>query len=335
MKTVLDLRAIAAAVISAVLMLDLSQCQTGDKNMWPEEVEEIKYHSDADSTMQPALFYASKTGSRAMPLLVALHTWSGGYRQKSSIPYAKWCIDKGWVFIHPHFRGPNRNKEATGSELVVSDIISAVNYARSNGNIDPNRIYLVGASGGGYTALLMAGRAPDLWAGVSAWVPISSLRDWYFECRKLKCGHADDIVKSCGGPPDTNTAIDLEYSKRSPVTYLKKAVGVRLDINAGIRDGHHSGGVPVNHSLRAFNLVAQVNDRISEAEIDYFVEKAQVPPHLKQELADTTYGKKRPLFRRSSETTRITIFDGGHEIIFDAALNWLSKQRKESLEKAK
>jgi len=335
MKTGTDLRVIASAVIWGALMFELSQCQAGDRDMWPEEVKEIKYHSDADSTMQPALFYAPKTGSKSMPLLVGLHTWSGGYRQKSSIPYAKWCIDKGWVFIHPHFRGPNRAREATGSELVIGDIISAVNYARNNANIDPNRIYLVGASGGGYTALLMAGRAAELWAGVSAWVPISSLRDWYFECRKLKCEHADDIVKSCGGAPDTDGAVDLEYEKRSPVTYLKKAVGVRLDINAGIRDGHHSGGVPVSHSLRAFNLVAEAKDRISEEDISFFVENAQVPPHLKQEFTDPAYGEKKPLFRRSSNSARITIFDGGHEIIFDAALKWLSKQRKGALEAAK
>jgi pimeloyl-ACP methyl ester carboxylesterase len=245
-----------------------------------------------------------------------------------SAPYAQWCIDKGWAFIHPNFRGPNRNPQATGSELVIADIISAVDYAKTHANVDTSRIYLVGVSGGGYTSLLMAARAPDVWAGVSAWVPITNLVDWYFECRKLKCEHADDIVKSCGGPPGTSPAIDLEYKKRSPSSYLNEAVNLPLDINAGIRDGHHSGGVPISHSLRAFNLVASEKDRISEEDIRYFVEKDRVPPHLKRDLADPGYGRKAPLFRRTSGNARITIFDGGHEIVYEAALTWLAEQKR-------
>ena len=306
---------------------------------WPQKIREIEYISSADSTAQSALFYAPNT-KKPVPLLVALHTWSGNYLQGMSVPYAQWCIEKGWVFIHPSFRGPNRKPQATGSELVIADIIGAVDYAKTHANVDASRIYLVGLSGGGYTALLMAGRAPDVWAGVSAWVPIANLADWYSECRKLKCDHADDIVKSCGGPPGTSTAIDLEYRKRSPVTYLSsplrgeplmgQAVNLPLDINAGIRDGHHSGGVPISHSLRAFNLVASQKDRISEDDIKYFVEKAQVPPHLRKPLTDPTYGKKTPLFRRTSGNARITIFDGSHEIVYEAALSWLAKQQKQT-----
>jgi dipeptidyl aminopeptidase/acylaminoacyl peptidase len=190
---------------------------------------------------------------KAAPLLVALHTWSGSYNQKMSVPYAQWCIDRGWVFIHPDFRGPNKKPEATGSELVVKDIVSAVDYAKKSANVDPNRVYLVGASGGGYTALLMAGRAPDIWAGVSAWVPIADLRAWHFECKEAGRRYAGQIVKSCGGVPDANAGVDLEYKRRSPVTYLHNAVNLPLDINAGITDGH-TGSVPVSHSLRAFNL---------------------------------------------------------------------------------
>jgi alpha-beta hydrolase superfamily lysophospholipase len=210
---------------------------------------------------------------------------------------------------------------------VVGDIVSAVEYAKGRAKVDSNRIYLVGASGGGYTSLLMAGRAPHIWAGVSAWVPISDLGDWYRECKKAGRRYANHIVKSCGGAPGASAEVDLEYKRRSPVTYLAKAKGLALDINAGIRDGH-TGSVPVNHSLRAFNLVASEQDRVSEEDIKYFVEKAEVPANLKGGVRDATYGEKVPLFRRASGKARVTIFDGGHEIIFEAALSWLSQQRK-------
>ena len=62
----------------------------------------------------------------------------------------------------------------------------------------------------------MAGRAPDIWTGVSAWVPITDLNAWYFQCNKI--GYAHGIVKSCGGAPGDNPKVDLEYKKRSPIT---------------------------------------------------------------------------------------------------------------------
>jgi len=310
------------------LLLHPLSCPAGEAQ-WPAEVRQIEYISSADSTAQPALFYVPDTNEGPLALLVALHTWSGGYNQKISIPYAQRCIENGWVFIHPDFRGANRKPEATGSELVVKDILSAVDYAKKDADVDPNRVYLVGASGGGYTALLMAGRAPDIWAGVSAWVPISDLRAWYFESSEAGRRYAADIVNSCGGVPDANARVDREYRRRSPVTYLRNAVKVPLDINAGINDGH-TGSVPVSHSLRAFNLVAAPDDRISQEDIEFFTEKAQVPPHLEAKLTDTAYGEKTPLFRRSSGKARITIFAGGHEIVYEAALSWLAKQKKTS-----
>jgi dienelactone hydrolase len=330
MKKLPSILTVASLTVSALSTTEAARPR--DPN-WPQQVTEIKYLSAADSTLQPALFYVPNT-DKPVPLLVALHTWSGNYRQKLSIPYAQWCIEKNWVFIHPHFRGPNRNKDATGSELVVADIISAVDHAKTNAKVDPSRIYMIGGSGGGYTSLLMAGRAPHIWAGVSAWVPITDLKAWYVECRALKCNHADDIVKSCGGPPDTDPAVDKEYIKRSPITYLKNAAGVPLDINAGIRDGHHSGGVPISHSLRAFNVLASEKDRIAEQDVIYFTEKAEVPPHLRKELADPIYGLKAPLFRRKTGNARVTIFDGGHDIVYEAGLTWLSKQKKQNTDTA-
>ncbi|MHC4482293.1 MAG: alpha/beta hydrolase family protein, partial [Planctomycetota bacterium] len=128
--------------------------------------------------------------------------------------------------------------------------------------------------------------------------------------------------------PGTSAEVDLQYTKRSPITYLEKAKGLPLDINAGIKDGH-TGSVPVSHSLIAFNLVALERDRISEEDIQFLTERAGVPPHLKKPLSDATYGKKVPLFRKNSGKARVTIFDGGHEIIYEAALTWLSKQKKQ------
>jgi poly(3-hydroxybutyrate) depolymerase len=294
---------------------------------WPKEIREIKYLSKADNTKQPALFFAPTVRGEPRPLLVGLHTWSSDYRQNNS-PYGKWCIEHKWNFIHPNFRGPNRRPQATGSELVVADILSAVEFAKKNGAVDETRIYLVGASGGGYAALLMAGRAPEVWAGVSAWVPILDLAQWHAHTSKRKMKYAREIELSIGGKPMAGSEAAAEAMKRSPVTYLAHAKGVALDINAGINDGH-SGSVPISHSLDAFNLLAAAKDRLGADLISEFVKTAKVPAALKgQAPVDAAYGKKAVLFRRQSGAARVTIFQGGHEIIPAAALHWLAKQQR-------
>ena len=294
---------------------------------WPAEVREVRYVSAADDSLQPALFYAP-ADEKPVPLLVGLHTWSSDYRQKSSAPYADWCIEKGWAFVHPNFRGPNVQPDACGSELVVQDILSAVAYAREHVNVDASRIYVVGASGGGYASLLMAGRAPELWAGVSAWVPINDLQAWYFETRERGLRYADQVMNVAGGIPFDGTPAAASCDKRSAKTYLANAKGLPVDINAGIHDGH-TGSVPVSHTLHAFNILATPSDQIGEDAIAQIVAKEVLPKPLGMNVpVDELYGEKKVLFRRQSGNARVTLFEGGHEIIPEAALTWLSQQQK-------
>ncbi len=291
------------------------------------QVREVRIKNTIDDFLQPAFFFAPDA-EQPVPLVVALHSWSADYRQKLHQPIQNHCVQNKWAYIHPNFRGPNRNPKATGSELAVQDVLDAVAYARTNAKVDPNRILLVGTSGGGYMSLLMAGRAPDLWAGVSAWVPISDLSAWHSECKAKGLKYYREIENSCGGAPGKSEAVDAQYRQRSPLTHLPKAKGkVRLDINAGIFDGH-KGSVPVSHSLLAFNAVAHETDQLTQSEIEEFVSKAKVPKSLEEPIEDPSYGKKKPLFRRISGKARVTLFDGGHEIVPAAAIKWLSQQTK-------
>ena len=296
---------------------------------WPPEVSEIRYLSDADGSFRPAMFYAPES-DQPVPLLVGLHTWSSDYRQTSGTyggPYAAWCIEQGWAFIGPNFRGPNKRPEACGSDLAVGDIVSAVEYMTTTCTIDLERIYAIGVSGGGHMGLLMAGRRPDLWAGVSAWVGIHDLAAWHGEAKRAGRNYWKDVEASCGGPPGASPEIDAEYSKRSPRSWLSRAAAVPLDINAGIHDGH-SGSVPIRHSIDAFHLLARPEDHLAAGDVDFLVEQAKVPAHLVEGLVDPLYGDKRPLLRRQSGAARLTIFDGGHEILPHPALDWLGKQRR-------
>ncbi|MCE5272184.1 prolyl oligopeptidase family serine peptidase [bacterium] len=301
---------------------------------WPAEVQEVAITSSLDGTAQPAMFWTPE-GAGPHPLLVALHTWSGDYRQAESINYWEGCRERGWVFIHPNFRGPNVQPEACGSEAVVQDVLDAVEYAKANTQVDSRRIYLVGCSGGGYLTLLMAGRSRSTWTAASAWVPISELAAWQAQCSapgNPNQGYAGNLVAVCGGAPGSSAAVDSQYARRSALTWLAQAAALPLDINAGIHDGH-SGSVPVSHSLRAFNLLARVNGApekyLTDSQIDSVVANQSLPPELTgQAEPDSLYAEKTVLFRRSAGPARVTLFEGGHEIVYRAALAWLARWSK-------
>ncbi len=303
-----------------------------DKRGYPESVKEVRYRSSGDGTEQPALFWQPESSEEKVPLLVALHTWSGDYQQTGSqVVFAEWCQQVGWAFIHPNFRGQNWTPDALGSDLAVADIVSAVDFAKSEAPIDTDRIYCVGVSGGGHASLLMAGRHPELWAGVSAWCGIAHIALWHAQCRDTEFSrYSEHIEKALGGPPNSKPRRQ-DAQHRSPVKWLSNAQGVNLDINHGVTDGR-SGSVPFNHSFLAWNEVVIPEDRFSAEGIAEYYDSESIPEkwkpyHAKGEFP--LFGKdKQPLFRRTSGSTRLTIFDGGHEIVHEAALNWLAAQRK-------
>lgn len=288
----------------------------------------VDVRSSKDDTVQKAIYWRPESAAHdakgpSVPLLVFLHSWSGGFEQGP--PWIDQAKKMGWVLVAPDFRGPNNRPEACASDLASQDILDAVAYARRDARVDATRIYLVGGSGGGHMALVMAARAPDLWAGVSAWVPISDLGAWHAESKARKNNYAKMIEQSCGGPPGPTT--EAEYRHRSPLFHLAAAKGVPLDINTGIHDGH-TGSVPVSHSLRAFNVLAAPDKQVSTEDIDFMVREQKIPAGLAAETQADPERQKPVLFRRASGNARVTVFEGGHDSESSAAVLWLSRQRK-------
>ena len=316
--------------MAVLLSAWMSPCADAQLAGYPDGVEKRTYLSAADNSEQPTLFWKpTDPGPReSFPLLVALHTWSSDYTQAGGeAVYAEWCQQAGWVFLHPNFRGRNRTPEALGSELACEDIVSAVEFARREANIDPDRIYCIGVSGGGHMSLMMASRAPKLWAGVSAWCGISDIAAWHKQCSANVrfSRYAREIEQAVGGDPSDSGQAKQQAVARSPITWLKQASQVRLDINHGVHDGR-TGSVPFTHSLHAFNAVVSANDRLARETVRTFYETQAAPQPFVGE--DQHYGTHQPIYRKVAGNTRITIFEGGHEIVHRAALTWLAAQRR-------
>lgn len=292
--------------------------------------EKIHVASSIDRTQQPCYLMLPerlRPDGPPVPLLVSLHTWSGDVEQRDR-EMEEEALRRGWIYLWPHFRGPNKAPDACGSEKAQQDILDAVDWVLEHYPVDRGRIYLTGASGGGHMAMLMAGRYPERWTAVSAWVGISDLAAWH--ARHAKSRYGQMIRASCGGAPGESAAIDEQYRLRSPKTWLHRAVEVPLDLAAGVHDGH-KGSVPIRHTLDAFNVVAAAQGLpvVTEEEIAQLSRpngRLERPQPSDQEK-DPSLGRAIYL-RRTSGNARVTIFEGGHERVARAAAEWLARHVK-------
>ena len=294
----------------------------------------VQVESTLDHTLQPCYFWAPEAAkTNAVPLIVGLHTWSYDYKATSHyqtvLNYAK---KRGWAMVGPNFRGPNKTPPACGGDPAVQDIVDAVNYAKAHAKIDPARVYIVGGSGGGHMTLLMLGRHPEVFAAGAAFCPITDIARWHADSLLDHPGRGKNYAKmlegACGGTPAEKPE---EYRHRSPLTWLDRAreAGVGAYIVTGIHDGW-KGSVPVGHSFRAFNALANPEDRVSEADIAAIEETQQVPAALAYTgPRDPFYSERMRIhFRRTSANVRFTLMEGGHGGNYAAGLDFLSRQVK-------
>ena len=290
------------------------------------EPQTVTIRSTVDGAEQKALLAVPESAKeKPTPLVVHLHSWSSDYKNSSKMEEA---IDaaqqQGWIFISPDFRGPNQRPEACGSDLAVQDVVDAVHYVQSVAKVDQKKIYLLGGSGGGHMSLLMAGRHPELWRAVSAWVPISDLADWHRSTKEKDLRYWKMLEVCTGGAPRASSAIDAEYRKRSPVRWLSRAGKLPIHIEVGIHDGHQ-GSVPVSQSLRAFNILARFNQKTSEAFSEEEIREITDNQRVSGKAPEVEEGRRYPaLLRRKAGNAMITIFEGGHETDFAIGMKWLA-----------
>lgn len=283
--------------------------------------------STADGTRQPFYWY-DPPRTEAVPLVVSLHSWSANCQWSNPArTVCGYCKEHGWAMVYPDFRGPNMRPEACGSELARRDILDVIAWARSARPIDPDRIYIIGGSGGGHMTLLMAGCHPEVFAGAAAFCPITDLARWQADSTLRKNNYARNLLSACGGRPSERPD---EYARRSPLTHLARARAAQLPVYVatGIHDGH-TGSVPVGHAIRAYNALANDEDVVSEAVISHIEADQAVPAAYAFAGKDPFYGdKERIHLRRTSANVRLTVFEGGHSGNYPAGLDFLSRQRR-------
>ncbi len=298
---------------------------------WPKECRLVNIISTSDGKNQPAFFFAMR-GVKPAPLIVSLHTWSGDYTQKDSLAWQ--CIKKGYNYIHPNFRGPNNTYEACGSSLVISDIDGAIDFALKNSSVDTSEIHIIGVSGGGYATMLMYMKSRHNIKTFSAWAGISNLLDWYYESEGRKNRYSKDIAQATTGKNfgSGNYNMDREEAKKRSPVFMETPVAERkngkLYIYEGVHDGY-TGSVPITHSINFYNKVVsdfngtEKNAIIPENEIIQLVTYRCFPGETKLNLGD----RKIHYQKTYSDKVKITLFEGGHEMLTNVALDHIKSKK--------
>lgn len=206
--------------------------------------QEIWVKSTLDGTMQPSLYYKASKGKR--PLLVGLHTWSFDRFNptRHMLPLAE---KYDFNVLQPEFRGSNLQSNpnctlACGSEYAKQDIKDAIDFLIENEDIDPDNIFLLGLSGGGHMALMMAGMIPNYFKAIGAYVPITNLEKWAEQNESYR----PHVLACCSNSGE-------EMLKRSPVNYLDNIAKANLKIF----HGKYDSVVPFTHSLELYNAIIE------------------------------------------------------------------------------
>ena len=166
------------------------------------------FFNGKNGTVQPSLFYSSESEEKR-PLLVGLHTWSfDRFNQIGNM--LPLCEKYDFNLLLPEFRGANlftnpNCERACGSEFAKQDIKDAIDYLVENDVVDADNIFLLGLSGGGHMALLIAGMCPEYFKAIGAFVPITDLTKWVAENPQ----YAPHVLACCKN--------EDEMYKRSPI----------------------------------------------------------------------------------------------------------------------
>ena len=154
-----------------------------------KDTEIYRYNTQDNTSITAYLTPPASNTTQRWPLIVMPH---GGPFIRSHYGYdghAQYFSTRGYAVLEPNFRGsPGYGAKhlIAGkhqiADLMLSDIADGVKALINEGKIDPNQVYILGFSYGGYAAIMSAIKYPEIYkAAVSASAPldlIQQLKDY-------------------------------------------------------------------------------------------------------------------------------------------------------------
>jgi dipeptidyl aminopeptidase/acylaminoacyl peptidase len=163
-------------------------------------------------------YNAEKNGKNAA--VVWIHGGPNAQSDNSFNRGIQYLVNQGYFVIAPNYRGSsgygkefdNANRfDMGGGDL--EDVISAAEWIKKTGFIDPKKVAVMGGSYGGYLTMMAVTKAPDLWAAGVAIVPFVN---WFTEIE-----NEDPLLREY----DTATMGDpmkdkVRFQERSPIYFV-------------------------------------------------------------------------------------------------------------------
>ena len=169
------------------------------------------------------------------PALVYVHGGPSSHVDNSFDPFVQYIVNQGYVVIAPNYRGSTgfgREFEQAdyfdmgGGDL--QDVVSAAEFIKQNGYVNPKKLIVMGRSYGGYLTMMGVTKAPEVWAAGVAVVPFVN---WFTEVQN-EDPRLREVDYATMGDPEKNKAL---WEDRSPVNFIKQ-IKAPLLIIAGEND---------------------------------------------------------------------------------------------------
>jgi dipeptidyl aminopeptidase/acylaminoacyl peptidase len=132
----------------------------------------------------------------------------------------QYLVNQGFLVIAPNYRGStgygkefeDANRfDMGGGDL--DDVISAAEWIKKTGFIDPKKVAVMGGSYGGYLTMMAVTKAPDLWA---AGVPIVPFVNWFTEIENEDPALREYDIATMGDPMKDKERL----KERSPINFI-------------------------------------------------------------------------------------------------------------------
>ncbi|MEH7457637.1 S9 family peptidase [Bacillus sp. JJ1127] len=145
---------------------------------------ELIHFTSFDGLEVPAFFYKpQQVKNEKLPVVVFVHGGPESQIRAVYNPFLQYFLNRGYAVCTPNVRGSTGyGKAYTHLDDVrkrmhsVQDLTYLVEWLKTEGNADPNKIAIMGRSYGGFMVLAAITHYPDLWSAAIDIVGISSLK---------------------------------------------------------------------------------------------------------------------------------------------------------------
>jgi dienelactone hydrolase len=242
------------------------------------------YYRSAGGIKVSGLVFKPIRGSKPWPTIAVNHPGFGSAADFSDV--ALMFRDRGYLTFCPDYRGGGKSEGKT--ELAkgeVDDVINGIEYLRTRGLVDENRIGMYGQSHGAAISLLAASRYHRIKAVVEA--------SGFTDLAELYRYHVKNINKSklskslvfyfslIGGTPDK---VPEEYKVRSAINYVNDIQAAVLIIHGG-----KDPLIPVSQAREMYEAMRSAGKTV-EIKIYPNAGHGGSDPEAHQELERITFG---------------------------------------------